>query len=168
MATKNSSVNPTADIVDLDLSAIRKKRFRVDGDDSKILELNTSDLNILPRLKESYPKLQELSKQAAEEWPEDFGEDSEDSINSPEMEKAVKFLRKIDDEMRSIIDYIFDAPVSAVCADSGSMYDPINGQFRYEHIINTLGNLYEVELSSEMDKVSARVQKHTNKYTKKR
>ena len=81
MATKNSSVNPTADIVDLDLSAIRKKRFRVDGDDSKILELNTSDLNILPRLKESYPKLQELSKQAAEEWPEDFGEDSEDSIN---------------------------------------------------------------------------------------
>ena len=84
------------------------------------------------------------------------------------MEKAVTFLRKIDDEMRSIIDYIFDAPVSAVCADSGSMYDPINGQFRYEHIINTLGNLYEVELSSEMDKVSARVQKHTNKYTKKR
>lgn len=163
-----TDINQTTNaVVDIDLSAIRKKRFRIDGDDNKILELNTSDLNILSRLKESYPKLQKLSEQAAEEWPNELDSDTDNPpIDSQEMEKAVNFLVRIDNEMREIVDYIFDAPVSKLCADSGSMYDPINGQFRYEHIISTLGNLYEVELSNEMTKLSSRVQKHTNKYTK--
>ena len=34
------------DIQDLNLSAIKKKRFRINGDSNKILELNTSDLSI--------------------------------------------------------------------------------------------------------------------------
>ena len=32
---------------DIDLSAIRKKRFRIDGDNNRFIELNTSDMNIL-------------------------------------------------------------------------------------------------------------------------
>lgn len=161
-----TNINNQTNIIDLDLSPIRKKRFRIDGDDSKILELNTSDLNILPRLRESYPKLQKLSEQAAEEWPDGLDTEQENSIDSPEMDKAVNFLVRIDKEMRDIVDYIFDAPVSKLCADSGSMYDPINGQFRYEYIISVLGKLYEGELETEMTKISSRVQKHTNKYTK--
>ena len=37
--------------------------------------------------------------------------------------------------MRELIDFIFQANVSSVCADDGTMADPLNGQFRFEHII---------------------------------
>ena len=45
------------DIQDLNLSAIKKKRFRINGDSNKILELNTSDLTITSRLSKSYERL---------------------------------------------------------------------------------------------------------------
>lgn len=171
---KNQSVNKTSDVIDFDLSAIRKKRFRIDGDDNRILELNTSDLNILSRLKESYPKLENLAQQATEKLSTQLDDDTDDDteyenpFDDPKLANVVDVLTAIDSDMRTIIDYIFDAPVSDLCAPNGNMYDPVNGQFRYEHIIVALTNLYESELSTEMNKVSNRIKKHTDKYTKKR
>ena len=63
---------------------------------------------------------------------------------------------------------IFDSNVSEICAPSGSMYDPINGQFRFEHIINVLAGLYETDIESELTSIAKRVQKHTNKYSKRK
>jgi hypothetical protein len=45
------------------------------------------------------------------------------------------------------------------------MYDPINGQFRYEHLITILTGLYEKNLAQEMARVKARMKTHTAKYT---
>ena len=156
--------NSQSNIVDIDLSALRKKRFRVDGDDNRIIELNTSDLGIIPRLKQAYPKLQNLTTTAMQDWPDEMPED--DPVNSKEFENAASILEKIDTEMRELIDYIFDSKISDICAPFGSMYDPIGGGFRYEHIINTIGSLYETDITAEVNKLSKRVQKHTNKYTK--
>ena len=65
-AKVEEKVNSVDDnVVDLDLSVIRKKRFRVDGDNNRILELNTSDVGIVSRLNEVYPKLQKLAQDAA-------------------------------------------------------------------------------------------------------
>lgn len=154
-------------IVDIDLSAIRKKRFRIDGDDNRILELNTSDLNILPRLKETYPKLMELNSQVAE-LSEGATETDEGGFENGEFDAVIDMLTKVDTSMRELIDYIFDSNVSEICAPSGSMYDPINGQCRFEHIISCLTNLYETDLSMELDKLSKRADKHTSKYTKRK
>lgn len=158
-------VNTTADIIDIDLSAIRKKRFRIDGDNNRIIELNTSDLNILPRLREAYPKLQELNKKVAELAPE-LG--SDDDFGSENFNKTVDILTNIDKSMRELIDYIFDSNVSEICAPSGSMYDPFGGQCRFEHIITCLSNLYETDLTAELDQLSKRTAKYTTKYTRKK
>ena len=162
-------VNPDTNIVDIDLSVIRKKRFRIDGDDNRIIELNTSDLNILPRLKETYPKLMELNKQVAEmsESTEDTSDDA-NSFDDPKFDNVINTLTKVDKSMREMIDYIFDSNVSEICAPSGSMYDPINGQCRFEHIISCLTNLYETDMSAELDKLSQRTNKYTSKYTKRK
>ena len=154
-------VNTTADIIDIDLSAIRKKRFRIDGDDNRIVELNTSDLNILPRLREAYPKLQELNKQIASMAPDLTSDD--EAFNT-----TVDVLINVDKSMRELVDYIFDSNVSEVCAPSGSMYDPIGGQCRFEHIIACLTNLYETDLTAELDKLAKRTAKYTTKYTRKK
>lgn len=152
------------DIQDLNLSAIKKKRFRINGDSNKILELNTSDLTITSRLSKSYERLTKYMDEVGKilsKLPD--GEDEvaevEDTINEQ--------LKAIDDKMRKEIDFIFDAPVSKVCADGGSMYDPFEGMFRFEHIIDALSKLYETNLNSEFSKMKKRVSAKTSKYTKK-
>ena len=80
-------------IVDIDLSVTKKKQFRIDKDDTRIIELNTSDMNILSRLQDSYPKLDALSTRAMELSAE------------ASMEDTVTLLRDIDKEMREILNY---------------------------------------------------------------
>ena len=141
----------------IDLSVFRKKRFTIDNDENRILELDTSDLNIVRRIKEFYPKLEQL-QQKIENVP-DFKED--------EIMDVAEFLDNIDQEMRIAVDAIFDSNVCEVCVPSGSMYDPINGRLRYEILIDVLSKLYDDNLTAEIKKVNNRVQKHTAKYVKK-
>jgi hypothetical protein len=143
------------DVIDIDLSITNKKKVRINGDDSKILELNISDAFILERLETALKEMQAIInniQQASED---------EDATS----EKYIRILREADTALREKIDYIFDAPVSAVCGSGGSMYDPFEGEYRYEHIINTLINLYEKNITQEYQKLKAKVNKRTSKYT---
>lgn len=151
-------------IIDIDLSATRKKRFRINGDNNRILELDTSDFSIIKRLNTIYPKLNKLMQEAAQVMSVDDGDDvsAEESIA-----KASDALTDIDNKMREYLDELFDTNVSEVCAPSGSMYDPFAGKFRYEHIIETLSSLYENNFNREFNLMRERVQKHTDKYTRK-
>lgn len=143
-----------SNIVDIDLSITKKKQFRIDKDDKRILELNTSDTNILSRLNEIYPKMDELSEKATV-----LGED---------MDTDIAVLKEIDTELRSHIDYLFDSNVSEICAPDGSMFDLFNGMFRFEHILNALFPLYENNIDEEYNKLTKRMSKHTDKYTSKK
>ena len=163
---KTKSFPQQQDVTDISLSVVRKKRFRIDGDDSRIIELNTSDLNILARLKEAYPKLVALAEGAFKNLPEVDGTAEDYNFATDEATATlVTTLTEADKKMRELIDYIFDSNVSELCAPSGSMYDPINGAFRFEHIISTLSALYEADISSEMGTIARRVKKPTDKYT---
>lgn len=154
---------------DLSLDVIRKKRFRIDGDNDRILELNTSDLNILARLKETYPKLVKLADDAFSNLPEiSSTNENYNFLTDEATNELVVALKNADASMRELVDYIFDSNVSEICAPSGSMYDPVNGQFRFEHIINILANLYETDISQEMSALSNRIKKHTGKYARRK
>ena len=167
MAVKDEvAINKEAeDIVDIDLSAIKKKKFRINGDNTKILELNVSDMGILARLDEAYPKLMGLQDKVA-----NLAEmsDNADADDREILSTTASKLKEIDGSMREILDFIFQSNVSEVCGADGSMYDPIDGTFRYEHIISTLTKLYENNLNAEFDKMKKNISKHTAKYTKSR
>lgn len=156
---------PADDIQDIDISATKKKRFRINGDPKKILELNTSDLGISARLSSAYERLtknmEEVGKVLAD-LPDDEAE-----LTDEKEELIQKKLYEIDAKMKKEMDYIFDAPVSEICCDGGSMYDPFEGMFRFEHIIDALTKLYETNLNSEFSKMKKRVSAKTSKYTKK-
>ena len=137
-------------IVDIDLSVTKKKEFRIYKDDNRIIELNTSDMNILGRLQETYPKLDKLGVKA---------------MSIYEGEEQV--IEHISPEMRKYIDFIFDSPVADVCAPDGSMFDMFNGEFRFEHILDVLIGLYENNLDKEYKLMSKKIKKHTDKYTGK-
>lgn len=149
--------------ISLDFSSIAKKHFCIDNDESRSFDLDTSDLTIINRLNEGITRLHdcELHAQAIL-----------DGVNLTEEEDLHDYklvgdrLTEVDKEMRGIIDYIFDAPVSAACAPSGSMFDPFGGQFRFEFIINILVQQYSDNVSAEYQKIDARLKKHTQKYKK--
>lgn len=147
---------------DIDLSPIRKKRFRIDGDNNRYLELNTSDMSIVNRLEQLYPKLEKLAKDASLKQVDLRDENNEISIT-----KISQALTKIDMQMRDIIDDIFQSNVSEMCAPSGSMFDPFNGEFRYEHIIDVISKLYANNINAEFKQMATRLKKRTSKYTKK-
>ena len=156
--------NPENEVFDgnIDLSATRKKRFRINEDNKLVLELNTSDMNTLVRLKEDYPKLMKLVNRIM-----NIKDKQEDETEEQELTRMADTIKSIDDDMRQLVDHIFDSNVSEVCAKDGSMYDLFNGKFRFEIIIEKLSPLYGSRLKDEFKAVKARVQKHTKKYTGK-
>jgi len=152
---------------ELDLRLSSRKRFRIDGDDNRVLELNTSDLNLITRLRSAYPQLKDIAQNAFKDLPDAVIEDENyDFMEDEATSKLSEALQDADTKMRSLLDYIFDSNVSELCAPHGSMFDPVNGKLRFEHIIDTLAPLYETDISTEMNKVTANVSKHTAKYTK--
>lgn len=164
-AIKREVSVPTApnDVIDVDFSAIKKKKFRINGDNTKILELNVSDMGIISRLDESYSRLMDLQDKVTS-----LAEINEEANDREILSSTAQKLNEIDGEMRKILDYIFQSNVSEICGSEGSMYDPIEGTFRYEHIISTLTKLYENNLNAEFDKMKKNISKHTAKYTKSR
>lgn len=153
------------EIIDLDLSVTKKKRFRFDKDDERIVEVNTSDMNLMQRVNVAYPKLQALQDKASN-LTEGVNIESESTALDGIATMAER-LSAVDAEMRELLDYMFDAPVSHAAAPSGSMYDPFNGSFRYEHIIAIMMKQYEDNLQSEFKKMERQMKAHTDKYTRR-
>lgn len=169
--TTSTTINNDIDVIDL--SVLRRKRFRIDlgdGDTSRILELNVTDMGVIKRLSDGYSKLVELDARTTELGSISASvKDDEDDATMHERFKAFSDkLTKIDHEMRSIIDTIFDSNVCEVCCPSGSLYDPVNGRMRYEYIIDALMQLYSDSISEEMKKTTSRIKSHTAKYTGKK
>lgn len=134
----------------------RKKRFTIDGDENRVLEIDTTDMGTIGRFEKCAPQIDELSKNYAT-LGETFAEGADAYLTK---------LGELDQQMRNVIDEIFGTNVCEVCVPSGTVFDPVNGQFKYELVIGALIQLYENEMSAELKKVSDRVKKHTEKYAK--
>lgn len=166
-ASSNMNQN---NVIDLDLSALRKKRIRINGDDNKFVDINTSDMGVMSRLQIAYDQLIELVNEynvtelsKVEEVESDPEQDRDE-----EVKELIKKLAEIDTKMRNLVDFIFNANISEVCVEDGTMADPFNGQFRFEYIIEKFLTLYDENFTKEFKKMSSNVQKHTGKYTRKK
>lgn len=157
MATKKVNDNLANDIVDISIAPKTKKRFRIDKDNNKIIELDISDINMVPRLDEMIPKLETIT----DEYTDVDVDDEEDGINA---EAKLAALRDAEKKMREAIDYIFDSNVCDIICGNTSIFSPINGKFKFEYILATLTGLYEENMKVEAGKLQAQISKHTAKY----
>lgn len=147
-------------IKDLNLGLNTRQRIRIDGDDSKILEIDVQDMAIMSRIKPAMEKINRVKKN----WEELKGIDP-DSISEEEADKLQEALEKSEEEMREGIDYLFNTNVCEVCLGNTSAFTPKDGKLKYEIIISGLSGLYESTIKTEMSKfdvgkVNKRVQKH--------
>lgn len=150
------------EIIDIELQS-PKKKFRINGDNTRIVELNPSDVNIVSRLKEGYKKLNSLAETAGTLLVK-----KEDATVEEELDEVSSALEKLDSEMRELIDYIFDGSISEAVSGGMNMYSLYNGQFWFEHCIEVLAKLYHNNFEEEFKKMSSRMNKHTEKYTRKK
>lgn len=160
------TTNNNQEVVDINLEGSRRKRFRIDKDDNRILELDTTDLSIIDRFQKKYNEMIELIDNAFKNVSTDAVTKEDGEMDTEYIDSVIGSISDVNIKMREIIDQIFNSNVSEVCAPFGSMLDPINGKFRFEHIFDTLIPLYENDIDAEMKKMNARVQKHTSKYIK--
>ena len=135
-------------IIDINLETSKKQQIRINGNNNAIIELNLSDFGIIERLETGYSQLQGLAKEVAEIKDDDI------SAN----------IKAVDRKMRDLVDYIFDSKVSDTCCPSGTMIDLKDGEYYFEHIINTLTKLYESNINSEYKLLKARVSKKAEQY----
>ena len=144
------------------ISLSSKKSFTIDGDNSRVIWLDLSDMNLLVRLNEIYPDIRKLAADAGDRMSKAKTVDPEDisSIND-----ISEILKDIDKQMREKLNYIFASDVADACEPTGNMYDMVNGEYRFEHIIDVLSQLYANNITAEYRKMQERVRKHTAKYT---
>ena len=136
-------------VIDLNISGIEKTKVRINGRNDSILELNLSDFNISERIEKGYAKLNaEITKLA-----------DVDLDNIEDNAEINKLLKDTDNVMRDTIDYIFDSNVSEVCCKTGTMFDIVDGTYKFERILEALTALYSENINNEYKSVKKRIQK---------
>ena len=144
--------------VDFDLSLSKKKRIRIDGDDNRVIELNTSDMGIIERIDNLADKMNELSTEYIDTKFDDNLDERE------ETKEIISRIKGIDSKMREIVDDLFQSKISDICVPDGTMFDMFNGQFMYEILIEKLLTLYADRIGEETQKTLTRMRKYTDKY----
>ena len=141
----------------IQLNISDKQRYTINGNKDKFIELNPGDVGIIARLGNFIADTEILIK----EYEGLFTEDS-DNVDVKEFSKQ---FTDIDNKLRDLINKLFDYDVCSVCAGGGSMLDLQDGEYRYVTIVETLLTMYENTISSETDKLTKKMRKHTDKYT---
>lgn len=148
-----------SDMKNLNFGLPKRKRFTIDGDESRIVELDTGDTGIVAR----WNGVQEYLVQAAQELEELSGLEP----NEEQALIASKRFQEIDTGAREKLNYLFDSDVCTPIAGNGALIRLVNGEPLFMLIVETLAPLYEADIKLEYEKSRKRIEKHTVKYAAK-
>lgn len=147
--------------LNINLTGASRKKYTIDGDENRVLEINTTDLGVISRLTEVEADIEKVI--------EEFSNDQSkfDFENLDDLKLASQKLKEVDVFIREKLDYLFDTNFSEVCAPHGTMLDPIDGSLRFTYLIEVMADVYTDSLSEALKKRADTMQKHTKKYVKK-
>ena len=77
-------------------------------------------------------------------------------------------MNELEKEVRDGIDKIFNTNVCEVVCPNESVFAPVGGVLRYELIVSTLLEVCQKDIEKEYKKVADNINKHTEKYVKKK
>lgn len=147
-----------ADMKTLSFGLPKRKKFSIDGDETRVIELDTGDTGILAR----WNGVQEWLMSAAQEL-------EELSKLTPDEEQAVNVSRRfaeIDAGAKERLNFLFDSDVCTPIAGNGALIRFVNGDPLFMLILDTLVPLFEADIKIEYEKSKKRIEKHTAKYAK--
>ena len=157
----------------INLNITTRKKFTIDNDKSRVIELDTHDLALVNRLSESVKRIDALK----DDWEKleklantsEGVEITEDDVDDNLLKEVADFSDQfavIEAKMRDIVDYIFDCPsLCQTVVGNASVFSPVNGAYKFEQIIDVLTGLYEDSIEKEAKKINKRkVEAKTSKY----
>lgn len=147
--------------LNINLNEGQKKRYTINGDESRVLEFNPTDLGMLTRINEIEPEIMEKLDQFSDM------QDKADYTDDKQVDELAKGLKELDTFIRAKLDYLFDTNFSEVCAPSGTMLDPVGEGMRFTYLIDVFSDLFGDEISNAVQKRNKQIKKHTTKYTNK-
>ena len=174
---KNQPVENNIQTLDIDIDT--RKKFAVNGDLTRVIAIDTSDIGVIERLRDAMHKMNSLQQK--------FDKISKSATGLEERAKSVEYieddvpgftqdvdtfsndLAELESAMRELIDGIFDSPnLCDIILGKSSIFSPVNGRMKYEQIIDTLVKLYETNISAEVNKLNRdKIKTKTSKYIKK-
>jgi hypothetical protein len=115
-----------------------------------------TDFNMVKRYNEISSKFADVVKPLidANITPEGEGAD----------EESVKILNEVENNLFELVDYLFDANMAEAFFGKMHPFSPVDGKFYCENVLNVVGDFIARKFDSEINKISARVDKYTHGY----
>ena len=160
----------------INLNITTRKKFTIDNDKSRVIELDTHDLALVNRLSESIKRMdalkddwEKLEKTTSASEDVELSVELSDDVDDTLLKEVTDFSDQfaiIEAKMRDIVDYIFDCPgLCQTIVGNASIFSPVNGAYKFEQIIDVLTGLYEDSIEKEAKKINKqKVEAKTSKY----
>lgn len=123
------------------------KEYSINGDESRILRINTSDMNIITRMNKAEKELQKIA----------------DKCNSATADNAIETLSYLDNEVRKQINYVFDGDVSNIIFGNTNSISLAGGKPIFENFLEAVLPIIKEDISTEQKKIERKVSKYTSK-----
>lgn len=137
-----------SNVVKLDLNLGNKTKVQLGEDENTFVELNLSDAGIVTRLSKAQNDIAEQLKANDDKWK---------TLENASGEEVTDLLNETEEKIRNLVDYIFDAPVSAAFLKNSSALSIYNGEYAYEILISKIFELYEKTIANDAKAMQKRI-----------
>lgn len=130
------------------------KEYAINGDESKVIRISTTDIALYDRTKKAMKNIERLS--------EDYRK-TEAKTSDQANELFVKADRDIKEQINSIFGYDVSSVVFGI---SNCMSVTKNGYMLFENFLNVVIPVIEKDMKEAVDKQNKRIQKYTSQVPK--
>lgn len=137
------------------------KEYAINGDESRILRVNVSDANLLPRLYDSFVKAQDMVKNLKTYNPEGF--------TLEVAKEGVDRITEVDQFIRKGFDEVFYSGAAEVVFGKTNVLAFVgNGDTLYESFMTAFIAVMEKEIKVNSTESEKRIQNYKNTYDKQK
>lgn len=123
------------------------KEYSINGDESRILRISTSDMNIITRMDKAEKELQKIA----------------DKCKSTTADNAIEALSYLDNEVRKQINYVFDGDVSDIIFGNTNCISLAGGKPIFENFLEAVLPVIKEDIFTEQKKIERKISKYTSK-----
>ena len=137
------------------------KEYAINGDETRILKVNVTDVNFLPRLYESFMRAQDLVKNIGTYEPK------ETTIES--LREGIDQISGIDKAIRDEFDKVFYPGASEIVFGHMNVLSFVgNGDTIYESFMNAFISKMEKEIKTNSEESEKKISKYKTAYQKQK
>ena len=132
------------------------RRFKLNGDDTKVIEFSPADFGIIERINDAYHMIDEVSKQ------NENIELNPDGSPADDLGKAAGVVKNFRETINKAINHIFGSDVASVAFGNQSPLSLVGGIPLYERFLNAVIPVVKKEIETEMKASQKRISKYTS------